>query len=143
MAIGPVEYLVIGFPTDQVDADCVPALAELVDSGTIRILDLAFVAKDADGNVRYFEYDTLDPTVANAFSGLEGEAEGLFSDEDLEIAGTALEPGTAAALLLWEDCWAARFAESLRASGGQIIDGARIPHDLIQAALDYAAAEAG
>jgi hypothetical protein len=143
MAIGPVEYLVIGFPTDQVDADCVPALAELVDSGTIRILDLAFVAKDADGNVRYFEYDTLDPAVANAFSGLEGEADGLFSDEDLEIAGTALEPGTAAALLLWEDCWAARFAEALRASGGQIIDGARIPHDLIQAALDYAAAEAG
>jgi len=134
MAIGPVEYLVIGFPTDQVDADCVPALAELVDSGTIRILDLAFVAKDADGNMRFFEYDTLDDSVAAAFGELEGEADGLFSDEDLEIAAAALERGTSAALLLWEDVWATRFAEALRASGGQIIDGARIPHDLIEAA---------
>jgi uncharacterized membrane protein len=142
MAIGPVEYLVIGFPTDQVDADCVPALADLVDSGTIRILDLAFVAKDADGNMRFFEYDTLDPSVAAAFGELEGEADGLFSDEDLEIAAAALERGTSAALLLWEDVWATRFAEALRASGGQIIDGARIPHDLIEAALAYAA-EAG
>jgi uncharacterized membrane protein len=135
MSIGPVEYIVIGFPTDRVDADCVPALAELVSEGIVRILDLVFAAKDPEGNVRFFEYDALDDTVAAAYASIDGEADGVFNEDDLLDAAELLEPGTAAALILWEDLWALRFAEAVRASGGRIIDGGRVPHEIVTSAL--------
>lgn len=135
MSIGPVEYIVIGFPTDRIDADCVPALAELVAEGTVRIIDLVFAAKDADGNVRFFEYDALEDTVAAAYASIDGEADGVFNEDDLLDAAEVLAPGTAAALILWEDRWATRFAEAVRASGGEILDGGRVPHDIVLEAL--------
>lgn len=135
MSIGPVEYIVIGFPTDRIDADCVPALAELVAEGTVRIIDLVFAAKDPEGNVRFFEYDSLEDTIAAAYASIDGEADGVFNEDDLQDAAELLPPGTAAALILWEDRWAIRFAEAVRASGGQIIDGGRVPHEVVVEAL--------
>jgi hypothetical protein len=133
MTIGPVEYLVLGFPGNQFTGAIAPALADLSASGTIRILDLVFIAKDADGDVVAVELEDHDE--AEAFAGLEGEIGGLVSQDDIEHAAEDLEPGSSAALLVWEDTWAAPLADALRKSGGVLIEGGRIPHDLIEAAL--------
>jgi hypothetical protein len=133
MTIGPVEYLVLGFPGNQFTGAIAPALAELSTNGTIRILDLVFIAKDADGNAVAVELEDHDE--AEAFAGLDGEIGGLVSQDDIEHAAEGLDPGSSAALLVWEDTWAAPLADALRASGGVLIEGGRIPHDLIEAAL--------
>jgi hypothetical protein len=133
MTIGPVEYLVLGFPGNQFTGAIAPALADLSSNGTIRILDLVFIAKDGDGNVVAVELEDHDE--AEAFAGLEGEIGGLVSQDDIEHAAEGLEPNSSAALLVWEDTWAAPLADALRESGGILIEGGRIPHDLIEVAL--------
>jgi hypothetical protein len=139
MAIGPVEYIIIGFPGNQFNGEIAPELAKLVGSGTIRVLDLVFVTKDADGNVGAVEFeDHADVALFNAF---DGEVGGLISEQDIEYVGADLEPNSSAALLIWEDVWATPFVEALRASGAVLIEGSRIPHDLIEAAeVELAAA---
>jgi Family of unknown function (DUF6325) len=134
MTLGPVEYVLIGFPGNRFKGEIIPALAQLVESGTIRIIDLVFVKKDADGAMEVFEYDALDEVTDVA--EIEGEAGGLLSDEDIAFAAEALEPDTSAALLVWEDRWAAPLADALRNAGGVLIDGERIPHDIVEAALE-------
>jgi hypothetical protein len=138
MAIGPVEYVVLGFPGNQFTGAVAPALAELSQNGTIRILDLVFIAKDAEGEIVAVEAE--EHAESEAFMGLEGEIGGLLSLEDIEHAAEELEPGSSAALLIWEDTWAAPLADALRDSGGVLIEGGRIPHDLIEAALADATA---
>jgi len=133
MTIGPVEYIIVGFPGNEFTGAIAPALANLIDNKTIRILDLMFIGKDADGNVVAFEFDELNGVAA--FAELEGEAGGVISEADIEYAGSALEPNSSAALLLWEDVWATEFANALRDSGGVLLEGGRIPHDLVEAAL--------
>ncbi len=132
MAIGPVEYIIVGFPGNQFTGDIAPELAKLVASGTIRILDLVFITKDADGDARAVEFEDHDDVAL--FSALDGEVGGFISDEDIEYAATELEPNSSAALLIWEDVWATPFVEAMRNSGGVLIEGSRIPHDLIEAA---------
>lgn len=132
MTIGPVEYIVVGFPGNTFKGDIAPELTKLVDSGTIRILDLVFVTKDDDGNVDVVEYEDHDDVAL--FSSLDGEVGGLISEADVEYAAEALDPGSSAALLIWEDVWATPFVDAMRHSGGVLIEGARIPHDLIEAA---------
>ena len=139
MAIGPVEYIIVGFPGNQFNGNIAPELGKLVDSGTIRILDLVFITKDADGNVEAIEFEDHEDVAL--FNALEGDVGGLISAEDIEYAATELEPNSSAALLIWEDVWATPFVEALRASGGVLIEGSRIPHDLIEAAeVELAAA---
>ena len=134
MPIGPVEYIVIGFPENRFTGAIVPALTDLVESGTIHIIDLVFVSKDVDGNVTSFEFDALEELAP--YAGLDGEAGGLLNDEDIELAAEALEPNSSAALLVWEDAWAAPLAAALRDAGGVLLAGERIPHEIVQAALD-------
>lgn len=141
MTIGPVEYAVFAFPGNRFTGEIAPALAELVDSGTIRIIDIAFVIKDADGNVAALELSDLGEDAA-AFEPTGAAPGGLFNEDDLAAAGEELEPNNSAALLVWEDVWATRLAEAIRNSGGEVFDHDRIPHDVVQAALDYAAANA-
>ena len=131
MAMGPVEYIIIGFPENQFKGEIVPALADLVESGTVRILDLVFVMKDADGTVTSVEYEDL-PGV----SDLEGEADGLLSEEDLEMVAEVLEPNSSGLMIVWEDLWASRLAAALRDAGGVILSGERIPHDIVEAAFE-------
>ncbi len=133
MPIGPVEYIILGFPANKFTGEIVPALAKLVESGTIRIIDLAFITKGADGEVSGFEFDQLDEFAP--FAALEGEAGGLISREDIEYAGQDLDRNSSAALLVWEDTWAIPLVESLRKAGGVLIEGSRIPHELIEAAF--------
>jgi Family of unknown function (DUF6325) len=99
-SIGPVEYVVIAFPGNRFKGEIVPALAELVDNDVIRIIDVAFIKKDADGNTTMFEYDSLDDVLAFGFADVDGEAGGVLNDEDLELAAEALEPDSSAALIV-------------------------------------------
>jgi hypothetical protein len=131
--MGPVEYIIVGFPGNKFSGEIAPELMALVETGTVRILDLVFIGKDADGSVVAFEIDELDAAVG--FGGLDGEVGGLISPEDIEYAAAALEPNSSAALLIWEDVWAARFAQAVRNSNGVLLEGARIPHELIEPVL--------
>ena len=133
MAIGPVEYIIVGFPGNKFTGGIAPELAALVESGMVRILDLIFIGKDADGSTVSFEIDELDAVAG--FNDLDTDVGGLISQEDIEFASAQLEPNSSAALLIWEDLWAAPFAEAVRASGGVLLEGARIPHELIASAL--------
>ena len=138
MAIGPVEYIIVGFPGNKFNGHIAPELAKLVESGTIRILDLVFISKDEDGNVTAIDFE--DHHDVELFNLIEGEVGGFISDEDVEYAAVELEPNSSAALLIWEDVWAAPFVEAMRNSGGVLIEGSRIPHDLIEAAEELVAA---
>ena len=131
MAIGPVEYVIIGFPGNQFKGEILPALADLVEGNTVRILDLVFVIKDEEGNVTSAEYEDL-PGMAD----LDGEADGLFSEEDLLMAAEVLEPNSSGLLIVWEDTWATPLAEAIRNAGGVIVAGERIPHEIVEAAYE-------
>jgi hypothetical protein len=140
--IGPVEYMIVAFPGNKFRGDIAPALKELVDSGTIRIIDLAFVAKGGDGEVVALEVSDLDADVQAAFEEIGGGATGLFNEDDLAAAAEELEPDSSAALLVWEDLWATRLAEAIRAADGVLLDLERVPHEVVVAARDWAAANA-
>lgn len=133
MAIGPVEYLILGFPGNTFTGQIVPELAKLIDSGLVRIIDLTFISKDADGEVQVVEYDAVEELAA--FAGLDAEVGGLLTDEDVAYAALSLEPNTSAALLVWEDTWAAPFAAAVRNANGVILEGARIPREIIEDAM--------
>jgi hypothetical protein len=133
--------MVVAFPGNQFNGDVAPALKELIDSGTIRVIDLAFILKDADGNVVGAELEDAGSEVFQAFQSLTIERGGLLNDDDLIDIGDALEPNSSAAVLVWEDLWAKRFADAVADSGGVLVDIARIPRDIVQAAIDYAADE--
>ena len=136
--IGPVSCAVFGFPGSNFTGEIAPALAELVDKGTIRVLDLVFAMKDKDGNVAVLELEDLDPDKRAPWQAV-GEAQaGLLNDDDVDAIADALEPGDAAALLVWEDVWAARFANAVRNADGELILYERIPYDLVVEALEEA-----
>ncbi|HEY6609076.1 MAG TPA: DUF6325 family protein [Candidatus Limnocylindria bacterium] len=141
MGVGPVEYMVVAFPGNKFNGQIAPALKDLIDSGTIRVIDLAFVLKDGDGSVVGAELEDTDSEVFQAFQSLAIERGGLLNDDDLIDIGDALEPNSSAAVLVWEDLWAKRFADAVADSGGVLVDIARIPRDIVQAAIDYAADE--
>ena len=133
MSIGPVEYLIVGFPGNQFNGNIVPALVKLVESGTIRIIDMLFITKDADGTVEGFEYE--DHPELSAYGDLDEELDGLLNEEDIEMAAEVLEPNSSAAFLVWEDLWAKEFADAVRGSGGVLIAGERIPAQIVEEAL--------
>jgi uncharacterized membrane protein len=138
--IGPVEYMIVAFPGNKFRGEIAPALADLVESETIRIIDLAFVGKDADGDVVAFELSDLDEDVQAKINTLDPQAGGLLNDDDLMAAAEELEPNSSAALLVWEDLWAAKVAQAIRDADGVVLDIERIPHEVVQAAREWAAA---
>jgi len=142
MTIGPVEYMVVAFPGNRFTGEIVPAIREQVDAGVIRVIDLAFVMKDAEGNVTGLEVGDLESEVGAAFAVLAGEGGGLLNEEDLEAAAEELEPNSSAALLVWEDLWATKIAEAIRNAGGELYDLERLPHEVVQAAIEFAESNA-
>jgi hypothetical protein len=135
--MGPIDYLIVEWPGRQPNGEAAPHLIDLVDRGLIRIIDLAFIAKGEDGSVAKLEIADLGEEV-EAFAEFEGASTGLLSEDDAGEAANALEPGTSAALLVYENLWAAPFAAAVRGSGGQLVASGRIPvQDLIDA-LDAA-----
>ena len=131
MDIGPVEILVVGFPGNQFTGEIAPALADLVQSGLIRVIDLVFVTKDADGSVVGIELSDLDEGTGSAFQPHVEEPSGLLSEEDIEDLGAELEPNSSAAILLFEHLWATKFRDAVVNSGGQLITSIRIPQEAI------------
>ncbi len=140
--IGPVDYLIVGFPGNRFRGEIAPALADLVDAGTIRIIDIAFVGKDENGDAVAFELTELDPDVQQGLENLGIEVQGLFNEDDLMDAAAELEPNTSAALLVWENVWARDVAQAIRDAGGVPLAFERLPHDVVQAARDFALANA-
>ena len=136
--IGPVDYLIVGFPGNKFRGEIAPAIGDLVDDGTIRIIDIAFVGKDADGSVVAMEMTELDPEVQEGLEKLGIEVGGLFSEDDLMGAADALEPNSSAALLIWENVWARKVAQSMRDAGGVLVAFERIPHDVVQEVRELA-----
>jgi uncharacterized membrane protein len=131
MDIGPVEILVVGFPGNQFTGEIAPALEDLVQSGLIRVIDLVFVTKDADGSVVGIELSDLEEGTASAFQPHVEEPSGLLAEEDIEDLGAQLEPNSSAAILLFEHLWATRFRNAVLDSGGELIASIRIPKEAI------------
>jgi Family of unknown function (DUF6325) len=131
--MGPVDYIVLEWPGRQPKGDVAPMIVELADRGIIRILDVAFMVKNEDGQVESIEIGELED---GTFGEFEGASSGLIGPEDLAEAAAALDPGTSAAVLIWENRWAAPVAVALRKSGGQLVASGRLPIQSIVAALE-------
>ena len=138
--MGPVDYVLVEWSGRQPNGEALPHLVDLVDRGLIRILDLAFIAKDEDGAVAGLELSELGDVPELAV--FEGASAGLLQEDDVAAAADVLEPGTSAALLVYENAWAAPFAAAVRRSGGELVASGRIPVEDLLAALDAAEANA-
>ena len=135
--MGPIDYVLVEWPGRQPTGEAVPYLVDLVERGIIRVLDLAFIAKDEDGRVAGMEINEVAEQVEE-MRVFEGASSGLLSDDDVAEAAEALEPGTSAALLVYENAWAGPFAAAVRRSGGQLVANGRIPVQAFLAALEEA-----
>ncbi|MEU9456052.1 DUF6325 family protein [Streptomyces sp. NPDC048277] len=133
--MGPVDYLVIEFPGSRLTGEALPLLVDLADRRIVRILDLAFIRKDADGSVAALELRDLGDDEAD-LTVFEGASSGLLDEGDLAEAGNALEPGSSAAVLVYENLWAAPLARALRRSGAELVASGRIPVQALLASLD-------
>ncbi len=127
--LAPVEYIVIDFPGNRFDGSIVPALVDLVDKRTVRILDLVFVKKDDDGSVDCFEFDQLDEL--GDFGALDGDAGDVLSDDDVLALADDIPPGSSALFIVWEDLWAADLGRAVRNAGGEVLIGGRVPHQVV------------
>ena len=137
--LGPIDYLVVEWPAGkQPTGEALPLLVDLVDRGLVRVLDLAFVHKDDDGSVVGLGLDAggNGEDGSRELSVFEGASSGLLGDDDFQEAAAAIEPGCSAALLVYENTWAAPFASALRRSGAQLVASGRIPVNALIAVLD-------
>jgi Family of unknown function (DUF6325) len=139
--MGPVDYLVVAFPVERMTGEAFPLLIDLVDRGVIRILDLEFIRKDEDGSVTTLSQVDLERMKVLEAALFDGAASGLLRPDDLAEAAAALDPGTAAGVLVYENVWAAPFAAALRRSGGQLVAAGHIPVQDLVAVLDALEAE--
>jgi hypothetical protein len=137
-AMGPIDYLVVEFPGNRMTGEGFPLLVDLVDRGLIRILDLTFIRKDADGSVTGLEIGDLTGDGELDLAVFEGASSGLLGQDDLVEAAAALEPGNSAGVLIYENLWAAPFAAALRRGGAELVASGRIPVPAVLAALDAA-----
>jgi Family of unknown function (DUF6325) len=135
--LGPIDIVVIAYPADApMTGEAVPLLLDLVERGIIRVLDALFVMKNADGTFSGFEAQDLDARGVGDFREFEGASSGLLGEEDAATAAEALEPGSAAVMIVYENRWAAPFAAAVRRNGGVMIDNQRIPAQDLMNALD-------
>ncbi|WP_042364164.1 DUF6325 family protein [Streptacidiphilus neutrinimicus] len=139
MDVGSVEYVVIAFPGNRFSGEIMPELRKLVADGIVRVVDLSFIKKDSEGAVQYLELSALEPDEASIFDDLDGEIDGLLSQEDLAIIADALDPDSSAALLVWENTWAAGITSAIRRAGGQLVARERVPAPIVAEVLNSAA----
>lgn len=136
--MGPIDYIVVEFPGSRMTGEGFPILLDLVDQGIIRILDLLFVTKELDGTIRAIEIADLDGDGALDLAAFEGASSGLLGEDDIDEAGSVLEAGSSAGILVFENVWAGPFASALRRGGGQLVASGRIPVQALLAALEAA-----
>ena len=134
--MGPVGYLVVEFPGNKMTGEGLPILVDLVDRGLIRIIDLAFVMKDDDGSVHAAAVGDFDGDGQLDLAVFEGASSGLLDDDDISNGGAILKPGSSAAMLVYENVWAAPFAHAVREGGGEVVAAGFIPYDAVLASLD-------
>jgi Family of unknown function (DUF6325) len=141
--LGPIDIVVIAYPADApMTGEAVPLFMDLINRGIIRVLDVMFVMKDADGTFSGFDATDLDEESVGDFTAFAGASSGLLGDEDLATAGEAIEPGSAAVMIVYENRWAAPFATAVRRNGGVLVASERIPAQDLLEALDAAEAAA-
>lgn len=134
--IGPIDYIVVEFPGSRMTGEGLPILVDLVDRGIIRLLDLVFFTKGEDGSIAIAEITDLDGDGELDLAIFEGASSGLLGEDDVSEAANAIEPGSSAALLVYENHWAAPFAAAVRRGGGQLVAYGRIPVQALAAALE-------
>jgi hypothetical protein len=132
MSLGPVELLVVEFPGTRVRGDVVPALRALVESGTVRIIDLLFIRKDSSGTVTMLEINDLGDTDYATFDPVVSELTGMLSEDDVQRLGATLENDASAAVMLFENSWATRFRDAVVDAGARVVLIERIPRDVIE-----------
>ena len=136
--LGPVDWIVVEFPGSRFKGEILPALQELVERGTVRVLDLLIMKKDEDGNLEAFELADLDDSELGCLRPSETELAMLLSEDDVQAVDAAVETGSTAAVLVWENRWAVPFASAVRRAGGQLLAGGRIPVEALLAEIDEA-----
>jgi Family of unknown function (DUF6325) len=134
--LGPVDWIVVEFPGSKFNGQIAPALLDLVERDLIRVLDLLVLKKDADGLLEAFELSDLDQGEIGDLRTYEAELAMLLSEEDVTSLAAAIEPGSSAGVLVWENTWAAPFASAVRRSGGQLVASGRIPIQALLAAIE-------
>jgi dihydroorotase-like cyclic amidohydrolase len=141
--LGPIDIIVIAYPADApMTGEAVPLFMDLIERGIVRVLDVMFVTKDADGTFSGFDATDLDEDSVGDFSAFSGASSGLLGDEDLQTAAEAIEPGSAAVMIVYENRWAAPFVAAVRRNGGVLVASERIPAQDLLDALDAAEAAA-
>ena len=141
--IGPIDYIVLEFPGSRFKGEAWPLLIDLVERGVIRIIDVVFMKKELDGRIRGLAVADFDGDDQLDVAVFEGASSGLLEQDDLDEAGIALEPGSSAAVLVYENTWAAPLAAALRRTGAQMVASGRIPVPALLAALDVAEEDSG
>ena len=134
--LGPVDWIVVEFPGSKFNGEIAPALGDLVERDLIRVLDLLVLKKDSDGSLEAFELGDLDDDELGALRAHEAELAMLLSEDDVTALAEAIEPGSSAAVLVWENKWAAPFGAAVRHSGGQLVASGRIPTQALLAAIE-------
>jgi hypothetical protein len=134
--LGPVDWIVVEFPGSKFNGEIAPALNDLVERDLIQVLDLLFMRKDSDGTLEAFEISDLDEAEVGGFRSHEQELAMLLSEEDVNAVAAAIEPGSSAAVLVWENKWAAHFGAAVRHAGGQLVASGRIPVQAMLAAIE-------
>lgn len=134
-ALGPVSYLIVEFPGSKMTGEAFPILVDLVDRGLIRILDLEFVTRDKDGSTRAVELRDIDHDGKFDLAIFEGTNSGLLDDSDFTEAAAAIEPGSSAAIVIFENHWAMPFVQALRRSSAELVAAGYIPQDTLAAAI--------
>jgi hypothetical protein len=136
--LGPVDYVVVEFPADKANfsGEIATELSALVSRGMVRVLDLILIKKELDGSVDGFESHDFGDIDLGGLRELETELALLLAEEDVESIGAALEPGSVAAVLVWENVWAAPFGSAVRRSGGQLVASGRIPIQALAAVIE-------
>jgi uncharacterized protein DUF6325 len=134
--LGPVDWIVVEFPGSRFNGAIAPALRDLVERDLIRVLDLLVLKKDADGSLEASELSDLDVGEVGELRGYEAELAMLLTEDDVVAVANAIEPGSSAAVLVWENIWAAPFASAVRNSGGQLVASGRIPIQALLAAVE-------
>jgi hypothetical protein len=135
--LGPVDLVVIAYPADApMSGEAIPLILNLVDQGIIRILDVLFVMENEDGTYSGFEAQDLDAKGVGDLRLFEGASSGLLGDDDVATAGQALDPGSAAVMIVYENLWAAPVVSAIRRNGGVVIDNQRISAQELLDALD-------
>ena len=141
--LGPIDYLVLEFPGSRMTGEAFPLLVDLVDRGIVRILDLVFVSKGEDGSIVGLEIADIDGDGQLDLAVFEGVSSGLIGEDDINEAGSILQPGSSAGILVYENRWAGPFAAAVRRGGGQMVASGRIPVEDVIAAVEAADSNAG